>query len=167
MASDAERSLDEREAQAGGESGSPGATRRTLVTLASAAAAFLAGLGVMPAIRFLRSPALDAEAGSNQTHIVLPGAAALAPGDHMLFAFNGAPTLLIRHPDDEWVCFRAVCTHLACTVRFDPGSGRILCACHEGVFDSRSGAALEGPPPEGLQVFNVEVREDDVVVSVA
>ena len=40
--------------------------------------------------------------------------------------------------------FSAVCTHQGCTVA-SVQDGRISCACHGSVFDSGTGAVLQGP----------------------
>jgi Rieske Fe-S protein len=46
----------------------------------------------------------------------------------------------------------AICTHLNCTVCYQPGENRIYCACHEGYYDV-DGRVLAGPPPRPLQEF--------------
>jgi Rieske Fe-S protein len=141
--------------------------RESLKTLLGALGMFTAGLASVPLYRYFASPALDAVAGTQQTSVTLPGADALPLGEAMLFALNSAPTLLIHHRDGRWVSFRAVCTHLSCTVRYEGAQDRIVCACHEGVFDARDGTVVEGPPPQGLEQLKVEVRNGEVVVSVS
>ena len=48
--------------------------------------------------------------------------------------------MLIHHQDGSWVALSAVCTHLGCTVQYEPQANRIHCACHGGVYDPRTGA---------------------------
>jgi Rieske Fe-S protein len=38
----------------------------------------------------------------------------------------------------------------------------MVCPCHEGVFDARSGKVLEGPPQRPLGRIDVEVRKGTV-----
>ena len=57
--------------------------------------------------------------------------------------------MLIHHEDGTWSAFSAVCTHLGCTVKYEPEQNRIYCECHGGTYDPYTGAAVAGPPPEG------------------
>lgn len=76
----------------------------------------------------------------------------VAPGATHPFTLAGSavPYILIHLPDGQWRAFEQKCTHLSCAVYFQPTSGRIECPCHNGAFDARSGAVLEGPPPRPL-----------------
>lgn len=65
----------------------------------------------------------------------------------------------------ELRAFSAVCTHLGCIVRFEPGMGHLYCACHGGMFDAE-GKVVGGPPPRPLPRYPVEVREGQVYVKV-
>ena len=75
----------------------------------------------------------------------------------------------------EWTAegfagYSAICTHLACTVRFS-GEGvaaapfsHIHCPCHAGVFDPRRGAAVvAGPPPRPLPQLPVRINAEGEV----
>ncbi len=59
------------------------------------------------------------------------------------------PVLVRRDSEDEFVCFSSVCTHLGCSVRWDPATNRFKCSCHGGAFD-RDGNVVAGPPPSPL-----------------
>lgn len=61
---------------------------------------------------------------------------------------DGQPDILIRDPSGELRAFSAVCTHAGCTVGYQ--QGEIVCPCHGGAYDARTGAVLSGPPPQGL-----------------
>jgi Rieske Fe-S protein len=64
----------------------------------------------------------------------------------------------------ELRAFSAICTHLDCTVQYRDDISHIWCACHNGHFDL-AGRNIQGPPPEPLQGFDVNVRGSQIVVS--
>ena len=59
----------------------------------------------------------------------------------------------------------AVCTHLGCTVQYEPQADRVHCACHGGVYNPYTGANVSGPPPKPLTIYKVAVGDADVTVS--
>lgn len=63
------------------------------------------------------------------------------PGDNQ-------PDIVIRQQDGSLTAFSAVCTHQGCTVDYQ--GGQIVCPCHGGVYNARSGAVEGGPPPSAL-----------------
>ncbi len=68
------------------------------------------------------------------------------PGDRQ-------PDILIRARDGSLAAFSAICTHQGCTVGYE--GGQIVCPCHGGVYDPRTGAVLGGPPPAPLAARRV------------
>lgn len=88
----------------------------------------------------------------------------LPPGGMKVLALpaTGEPALLLRLEDGELRAFEQKCTHLSCAVYFDPGAERIVCPCHAGAFDPRTGAVLQGPPPRPLRSFPLAVRDGEV-----
>ena len=99
------------------------------------------------------------------TEVTLKDAQKLPAGSVLMFKFGTAPAMLIHHADNTWVALTAVCTHLGCTVQYEPQANRIHCACHGGVYDPRTGANVSGPPPKPLKLFKVAVSETGVEVS--
>ena len=79
------------------------------------------------------------------------------------------PAVLIHLPDG-FVAYDATCTHLGCQVHYDkavvPGwennPNQNFCSCHGGVFDSRTGNVLGGPPPRPLPKIKIEVDQEDI-----
>ncbi len=141
------------------------ATRRLFLAAGSlAGAAYVGALGY-PVYRYLASPIEMAAAASAVTEVALKDAQKLAPGSALMFKFGPSPAMLIHHADGEWVALGAVCTHLGCTVQYQPAQNRIHCACHGGVYDPRTGANVSGPPPKPLKRFKVRVGDDAVIVS--
>lgn len=128
-----------------------------------AGACYAAALGY-PIYRYLASPAEEAEALGKVTEVEVPDGAKLPVGAALMFKFGARPALLIRHAEDDWVALDAKCTHLGCTVQYQPDQKRIYCACHGGVYDAQTGANVSGPPPRPLTPFRVEVSDGKVVV---
>jgi thiosulfate dehydrogenase [quinone] large subunit len=69
---------------------------------------------------------------------------------------TGEPAILIRDGSGHLAAFSAVCTHAGCTVGYQ--GGQIVCPCHGGTFDARTGAVVSGPPPQGLARHTVVER---------
>ena len=88
----------------------------------------------------------------------------LKPNSGRVFQFGNQPALLIRTPEGDLRAFTAVCTHLGCTVRYEPDSKVIWCPCHNGMFDLH-GRNIAGPPPRPLTEYQVNLREGKIVVS--
>ena len=74
------------------------------------------------------------------------------------------PYILINLGNDEWRAFEQKCTHLSCAVFYQRKEGKIECPCHNGWFDARTGAPLQGPPQRPLPQLQLEVRGDEVFV---
>jgi cytochrome b6-f complex iron-sulfur subunit len=143
---------------------SAGSRRGFLVGAGAAGLCYVAALGY-PVYRYLASPAEMAASEAAVTEITLKDAAKLAAGSALMFKFGHSPAMLIHHRDSSWVALTAVCTHLGCTVQYEPDMNRIHCACHGGVYDPRTGANVSGPPPRPLKLFKVTVGVADVQVS--
>jgi cytochrome b6-f complex iron-sulfur subunit len=140
-------------------------TRRAFLAAAGAAGlAYTAALGY-PIYRYLASPAEIAMNATAVTEVTLKDAHKLPVGSVLMFKFGTSPAMLIHHLDGRWVALTAVCTHLGCTVQYEPQTDRIHCACHGGVYDPYSGANVSGPPPKPLKLFKVAVNDTGVEVS--
>ncbi|MEL6135949.1 MAG: Rieske 2Fe-2S domain-containing protein [Cyanobacteria bacterium J06626_23] len=55
----------------------------------------------------------------------------------------------------------AVCTHLGCTVNWNPETQSFACPCHGSRFDAL-GAVIEGPAPRALELITVVVRDNRI-----
>lgn len=82
-----------------------------------------------------------------------------------------APTR-VEWTAEGFAAYSAICTHLACTVRFSATGAaaapfsHIHCPCHAGVFDPRKGAAVvAGPPPRPLPQLPVRLNDAGEVVA--
>jgi Rieske Fe-S protein len=70
---------------------------------------------------------------------------------------------LVKTSESEVAAFDATCTHLGCHVAWDAREQVFRCPCHGGVFD-RTGAVMDGPPPEPLMKIATRVDGDRVMV---
>jgi len=116
---------------------------------------------VYPLVRYLIPPA-EANVATNEA---LAGAVGeLKPNSAKTFRFGTHPALLIRLPNGEYQSMSAVCTHLGCTVQYQPGTQQVWCPCHNGRYDL-NGRNIQGPPPRPLVTFDVKLRGEEIHVS--
>jgi Rieske Fe-S protein len=136
--------------------------RRHLVnTLLSSGIAATAASIFYPIVRFIIPPE-TAESAVMSASVGRVDDVALNSGT--IFKFGTEPGLVVRTAEGQLRAFSARCTHLNCTVQYDPAEKLIVCACHNGQFDL-NGKNVAGPPPKPLPVFNVNVRGEEIVVS--
>lgn len=157
--------LEEPKVTAGSEGQGETRTRRGFLAAAGAAGICYTAALAYPIYRYLASPAEMAASTSAITEVTLKDAQKLPTGSVLMFKFGSSPAMLIHHQDGSWVALSAVCTHLGCTVQYEPQMNRIHCACHGGVYDPRTGANVSGPPPKPLKVFKVAINDAGVEVS--
>ena len=140
-------------------------TRRFFMGAAGAAGLLYTAALAYPIYRYLASPEEMALNATAVTEVTLKDAQKLPLGSVLMFKFGSAPAMLIHHQDGRWISLTAVCTHLGCTVQYEPQADRIHCACHGGVYDPYTGANVSGPPPKPLKLFKVLVGDAGVDVS--
>jgi len=128
------------------------------------AACYAAAIGY-PVYRYLDTPVTRAHAQGEVAMVALNQKDLPGTGSATMFMFGSRPAMLIHHEEGNYTAFDAVCTHLGCTVRFEPQNKRIFCTCHGGTYDMNTGAVIAGPPPKGLRVYKTEVKDDSVIVS--
>ena len=141
-----------------------GVTRKRFVDwlLGTSAGGFLAAV-FYPVVRYIIPPEVPESAVNSVT---LAFAADEVPSNTgRIFKFGNRPGLIVKTPGGELRAFSARCTHLDCTVQYREDLEHIWCACHNGHYDL-NGTNIAGPPPQPLQAFDVNVRGDQIVVSV-
>lgn len=153
------------ESNIGDETEEEGFTRKGFVKIALAGVglAYAAAIGY-PLYRYLNSPVEKFAAMAAVKEVTLPDADKLPKGSVLVFKFGVRPALLIHHADNTWVALSAVCTHMGCTVAFDPAKTQIVCNCHGGVYDAKTGENISGPPPRPLTKYELKVASDSVTV---
>jgi cytochrome b6-f complex iron-sulfur subunit len=128
--------------------------------LGTSLGAFLLSV-VYPIARYLVPPA---SAESSVASVTLPiKASEVKVNTGHIFKFGNRPAILIRTARGELRAYSAICTHLNCTVQYRPDLAHIWCACHDGHYDL-NGRNIQGPPPRPLEIFAVNVRNDEIVV---
>ncbi|MFL5335582.1 MAG: TQO small subunit DoxD [Geminicoccaceae bacterium] len=159
----------------GGAAGQPALSRREVLLrslgLAGAATVGIGGASALAAGSYKAnkrtvslaggsggSSASPPRAGHHQaTHHQLPqGAVRLGPSQRLPRGSgatyrdprDGSADIVIRESDGQLRAFSAVCTHAGCTVEYE--GNQIVCPCHGGTYDPRTGGVTSGPPPQGL-----------------
>lgn len=89
---------------------------------------------------------------------------AIAPGESIAFSYPGEdnPAIAVGMADGTLAACSSVCTHLGCAVLWQKDSQRLVCPCHEGMFDPTTGQVLAGPPPRPLPRITLERHPDGV-----
>ena len=143
-----------------------GVTRRGFVKVAvGGMACVYAGAIAYPVYRYLDTPVEKSIAESAIKEIDLKESDVPPPGHSTMFMFGPHPAMLIHFDDGSLVALTAVCTHLGCTLHYDPPAPRIVCPCHGGQYDPHTGQNLAGPPPAPLTKYVVTTGKGKVTIS--
>ena len=87
----------------------------------------------------------------------------LLPGESKTVRFGRYPAIVIN-TSEGIRAYSAVCTHLACIVKWDHERYEIVCPCHDGFFNPFNGDVISGPPPTPLNPIEVEVIDGQIYV---
>ncbi|MEE9297371.1 MAG: Rieske (2Fe-2S) protein [Phycisphaerae bacterium] len=101
--------------------------------------------------------------GGGSEKVEVEGAGNLAPGQSITIQVGSQAVIVVRSRSG-FKAFSAVCTHLGCLVKWDPGNKEFLCPCHAAVFDDK-GQVVSGPPPAALPELVVREIGGKVYVS--
>ena len=142
----------------------PPVTRKRFVDwlLGTSVGGFLAAV-FYPVVRYIIPPEAAESAVNSVTLSVRPED--VAPNSGQIFKFGNKPGILVRTPTGDLRAFTAICTHLQCTVQYRTDLSEIWCACHNGHYDL-NGRNIAGPPPAPLTPYDVNVRGEQIIVSV-
>lgn len=134
-------------------------SRRDVLKLGWAAAgALVMGEGVLIGLSFLAPRVGKGEFGS----VIEAGAAdSFAAGS--VTPFSEGRFFLVRLADGAFLALYRRCTHLGCSVPYDPLRGEFVCPCHGSAF-SMDGQTLNPPAPRPLDAFPVAVQDGIVLV---
>jgi Rieske Fe-S protein len=92
--------------------------------------------------------------------VKIEGAERVMPGSSLYFSYpkSNDPAVLLRTMDGQYLAFSRKCAHLGCSIDFDKAQRCLVCPCHRGVYDSRTGYVVYGPPPRPLDQIILQVR---------
>lgn len=84
----------------------------------------------------------------------------IAIGDAVDFSFPGEhdSAILIRLSENNYVSYQNACTHLRCPVFWDKNESEMVCPCHHGKFNVKTGEPIAGPPRRPLPEIQVKVE---------
>ena len=88
--------------------------------------------------------------------------AELPVGGTKQISYAGAP-VLVKRSQDGVLALSLICTHMGCTVQWQPTTGQFHCPCHDGKFDE-FGDVAGGPPPLPLERLTVKTLPDRIIV---
>lgn len=90
----------------------------------------------------------------------IEGAEGVLPGSFLNFGYprNSDPAVLVRASDGEYFAYSRKCAHLGCSIEFDSQRRCLVCPCHRGAYDARTGQVMFGPPPRPLDQIILQVR---------
>lgn len=134
-------------------------SRRNFLKLGAAALGALAVLEITAAgLMFLQPRSLEGEFGG----VVTAGPVnSFPPGS--ITEFPAGRFFLIRADDGGFLAVYRRCTHLGCSVSWDPGLNQFVCPCHGSHFDEL-GDVLNPPAPRALDTFHVIIENGVVKV---
>ena len=90
----------------------------------------------------------------------IEGAEGVLPGSFLNFSYPRAsdPAVLVRASDGEYFAYSRKCAHLGCSIEFDSQRRCLVCPCHRGAYDAKTGQVIFGPPPRPLDQIILQVR---------
>lgn len=89
----------------------------------------------------------------------------ITAGGFYTYQYGGLPGIVMQDEDGSLQAFSLVCTHLACTVAWKPEKKEFYCPCHDAIFDAQ-GRVLSGPPSSPLERWNVQVKNEKVLIGI-
>ncbi len=133
-------------------------TRRDLIKFLTLGSALLVGanVGIAVAGKTWSKPSYPA--------LRIAGAELLAPSSSLLFRYptEKDPAILLRTVNGEYHAYSQVCTHLSCSVIYQPENNCLFCPCHIGKFELTEGRPIAGPPVRPLPRILLEQRADEL-----
>ncbi|MBI2939406.1 MAG: Rieske 2Fe-2S domain-containing protein [Chloroflexi bacterium] len=73
--------------------------------------------------------------------------------------------VLLHLPGGRFVAYSQKCTHLSCSVYYQPEHTRLFCPCHNGIFNPLTGDPVAGPPQRRLPQIILR-QEGDLLYAV-
>jgi Rieske Fe-S protein len=138
-------------------------TRRDFLNLLKGTGVVIgAGAVAAPVVAYFYPPKL--EEMPSEPVLVCPESE-LPVGESRTVKFGRYPAIVV-HLDSGFKAYSAVCTHFACLVKWNPGTARFECPCHDGDFSAEDGSVISGPPPAPLMMLATEIVDGQIYVKV-
>ena len=91
----------------------------------------------------------------------------LPPGSLQPASAGGVDLALARLADGSLAAFDLWCTHEECPLADGDLEGEhVVCYCHSGEFDVRTGAVVKGPPEDPVRIYPVREAAGEIQVRV-
>jgi Rieske Fe-S protein len=136
-------------------------TRRTVLQAAGAVGAAAASAGTLAAC----GSGTASNVASQVAGAASQAADAVKKADIPVGGGKVIGKVVVTQPSaGTFKAFSAVCTHQGCTVSKVENS-KIICSCHNSVFDAATGAVVSGPASSPLPAKSVTVSGDGISVS--
>lgn len=110
-------------------------------------------------LKFLAPKATDGEFGGTFNL----GAADQYPAESVTPVEAGR-FYLVRLADGGFLALYRKCTHLGCSVPYEPTEGKFVCPCHGSAF-SLNGDVENAPAPRALDLFELTIENDEILVN--
>jgi arsenite oxidase small subunit len=103
-------------------------------------------------------------AGEDNKRIAIAKLSEIPKGQSLNFNYptDEDPAILVHTKDGKLVAYNNKCTHLQCPVFYEKEQDVLLCPCHKGYFDVKSGHPLAGPPQRELPMIELEIVDDTI-----
>jgi len=90
----------------------------------------------------------------------IEGAESLLPGSFLYFSYPTSrdAAVIMRTQDGQYAAYSRKCAHLGCSVDFNAARGCLVCPCHQGAYDARTGLVIFGPPPRPLDPIVLQMQ---------
>lgn len=119
-------------------------------------AALVVGEAILAFIKFIQPTASGGFGGD-----VYAGKVNEFPINSVSYILKGRFYLI--HNEDGILAMWQKCTHLGCAVPWEETDNNFHCPCHGSIF-TPEGIVVSGPAPRPLDLFQVEIRGDEIWV---
>jgi nitrite reductase/ring-hydroxylating ferredoxin subunit len=97
--------------------------------------------------------------------LVTLGPADAVPDQQMKVFQVGSKVIAVARVNGELHAFDDTCTHAACSLADgELEDATVVCPCHMGQFDLKTGEVLDGPPPDPINVYPVQENDGKLTV---
>ncbi len=97
-------------------------------------------------------------------YIAVGDASSVPDGQIKVFPV-GSHMIAVARVEGRLYAFDDTCTHAACSLADGELEGAtVVCPCHMGQYDLKTGEVLDGPPPDPINVYPVHEEDGKLMV---